>query len=89
MAKRKSRKTGKQVIDKEISTLRGEVGSEKTKVDKELSKQGLDWKIIGGAAFTIIGALLILFNISALLMAIVGIVLIYFGVKLLGYNVRL
>ena len=91
MAKKKGRKTrtGKQIIDKEISTIREKVTLDKTKADEELAKSKLDWKIVGGAAFTIIGVLLILFNLSALLMAIVGIALVYFGVRLLGYQVRL
>lgn len=85
MAKRKKTKTGKQMIDKQVSRLSRDVKVE----DKRLYKAGIDHKTIGGAIITIIGVVLVVFNLQAALLAFVGFVLIYFGLRLLGYNIKI
>jgi len=50
--------------------------------------KGLNYKKIGGVVLAVIGALLILANLSGLLQSIAGVVLIYFGLRLLGYHIK-
>jgi len=87
--KGKKTKTGKEMIDKEVGSLASSARSGKAKIDKKMSKAGVDYKTVGGAIITIIGIVLIVFNISAVLMAVVGFVLVYFGLKLLGYTIKI
>jgi hypothetical protein len=61
----------------------------KQKVEKEMSKMGLNYRKVVAAIIIIIGALLIITNLSALLLAFIGFVLIYFGLKMLGYHLNL
>jgi hypothetical protein len=83
--KTKKAKTGKEMMDNEVSSLkRG-----KAKMDKEMSKAGVDYKTVAGVIIALIGVLLILFNLAAVLMAFIGFVLIYFGLKMLGYTLKL
>ncbi|MHB1830174.1 MAG: hypothetical protein ACYCO0_02165 [Candidatus Micrarchaeaceae archaeon] len=61
----------------------------KAGVDRELAKDGLTYGAVAGAIIFIIGALLILFNLAQVLQAVIGLVLIYFGLKMLGYKITL
>lgn len=57
--------------------------------DKELTGMRLNHKKIAGLIMVIIGALLVIGNISTALLAIVGLVLIYFGLWIFGYEISL
>ena len=57
--------------------------------DSELSGMGLNHKKIAGLVMIIIGALLVIGNISGALLALVGLVLIYFGLWIFGYQISL
>ncbi len=50
--------------------------------------KNLNYRKIGGVVLAVVGALLVLANLSGLLYAFAGIVLIYFGLRLLGYNIK-
>jgi hypothetical protein len=61
----------------------------KEKVEKEMSKMGLNYKNVAGAILIIIGGVLVVTNLSGVLMAFTGLVLIYFGLKMVGYNIHI
>lgn len=60
----------------------------KSTVDKEMASMGLTYKKAAGIIIAIIGAILVVLNLSGALMVFVGLVLIYFGLKVLGYNIK-
>ncbi len=90
MAKRKkSRKSAKRgAVGRGVSEMSGDFSAGRAKLDKEMSKAGIDYKKLAGAIITIIGVVLIVLNLTAVLLAFVGFVLVYFGIKMLGYNVH-
>lgn len=56
---------------------------------KVLDELGLNPRMLAAAIMTIIGALLVIFNIAGLLFVFVGAVLIYFGLKMFGVDIRI
>ena len=62
--------------------------SNKKKVDSELDKMGMNYETLVGAIIALIGIVLVVMNLGAVLMAFVGFVLIYFGMRMLGYEVK-
>ncbi len=71
------------------SDKRKDLRLNKAGVDRELKKDGLTYGAVAGAIILIIGVLLILFNLAQVLQAVIGLVLIYFGLKMLGYKITL
>jgi hypothetical protein len=56
---------------------------------KVLKNLGLNPKMVTAAILTIMGALLVIWNISGLLFVFLGAVLIYFGLKMFGIEIRI
>jgi hypothetical protein len=65
------------------------VAARKVEKRKILDELGLNPRLLAAAIMTIIGALLLIFNIAALLFVFVGSVLIYFGLKMFGFEIRI
>ena len=91
MAKKrsKSRKGARKgAVGRELSEMSDDIGAGRAKLDREMSKAGIDYKKLAGAIITIIGIILVVLNLTAVLLAFVGFVLVYFGIKMLGYNIH-
>jgi uncharacterized integral membrane protein len=66
-----------------------DVESTKEKVDKEMSSMGLTYQKVIGIIILIIGVVLLVVNLVHVLEAFVGLVLIYFGLRMFGYTIKL
>lgn len=66
--------------------LERDIEVDRSKIDREVHKAGLTYTKIAAAIMVIIGALLVLFNIEGVVIAFVGFVLIYFGLRMLGIH---
>ena len=62
---------------------------DKQKIEKEMSTVGLDYRKVGGIIIALIGVILLIMNLTGALLAVAGIVLIYFGIRIFGYNIKL
>lgn len=82
------RSVKKGTVGREMSEMSSDIGAGRAKLDKEMSKAGIDYKKLAGAIITIIGIILVVLNLTAVLLAFVGFVLVYFGIKMLGYDVH-
>jgi hypothetical protein len=51
--------------------------------------KGLNYKKVAGIVITVVGVLLVLVNLTQVLIAFAGFVLVYFGLRLLGYTVKI
>ena len=65
------------------------VAADSRKADRELSKIGLNLRSLVAAVVTVVGALLVLANLTGILLAFVGLVLIYFGFKMFGIDLKI
>ena len=51
--------------------------------------KGVNYKKVAGIIVVVVGVLFVLFNLPAILYAFAGFVLIYFGLRLLGYHIKI
>lgn len=51
--------------------------------------KGVNYKKVAGIIIVVIGVLFVLANLYGILYAFAGFVLIYFGLRLLGYSIKL
>lgn len=58
------------------------------KVESEMSNVGLNYHKLGGLIIGIIGAILVVWNLEGVLLAFIGLVLIYFGLRLWGFKLK-
>ncbi len=78
--------TKKRISRKSVSKV---VAADERKADKELNKLGLNSRSLVAAVMTLVGAFLLLSNLTGILLAFVGMVLIYFGLKMFGIHLRM
>ena len=78
--------TRKRASRKSVSNI---VAADKQKAEKELHKLGLNPRTLAALVLTIIGVLLVVWAIGGVLEAFVGLVLIYFGLKMFGFELKL
>jgi hypothetical protein len=78
--------TKKRISRKSVSRA---VVADERKADKELNKLGLNTRSLVAAVITLVGAFLLLSNLTGILLAFVGMVLIYFGLKMFGIHLRM
>jgi hypothetical protein len=71
------------------STVTKAIASESKAAEKKLHKIGLNPRTLAAAVITIIGALMVIWGVSGLLEVFVGVVLIYFGIKMFGFNLHI
>ena len=74
---------------KNTNSEKNSLTSKTKKVEKELSKAGLNYKKVAGVILALIGIVLVVMNLTGVLLAAVGLVLIYFGLKIFGYNIKI
>ena len=74
---------------RKVSGAERAVAAEERKADKALGKFGLNARTVAAALITIIGAALILTNLAGIVLAFVGFVLVYFGLKMFGIDIKL
>lgn len=63
--------------------------STKKKMDKEVSSLGLNYHKLIGLVILVLGIILLAVNLVRVLEAFVGLVLIYFGLKMIGYTIKI
>ena len=86
----KAVETGTQKVDKwitegekEYAWVSKSIEADKVKLDKEMKKRGLDYNEVGGIIAIVVGVFLILMNLTGLVLGAAGILLIYFGLRML------
>ena len=86
----KAVETGTQKVDKwitegekEYALVSKAIEADKVKLDKEMKKRGLDYNEVGGIIAIVVGVFLILMNLTGLVLGAAGILLIYFGLRML------
>ena len=70
-------------------TVSNAVAAEEKKADKELAKIGLNTRTVTAVVLILIGLVMVFTQLGAVLIAIVGIALIYFGLKVFGVDLKL
>jgi hypothetical protein len=65
------------------------LSKDKKKVEREMSRVGLNYRKVAGIILVLIGIVLVVLNLTGVLLAAVGLILIYFGLKIFGYTIKI